>query len=445
MRPIARYGFLGNVRKLLSQAAFFIDAKESGMGQTATNLGTAGSVLDAQYGSTTGADTNDPLLLEHDGTNYVYFPGVVGNTASTPAVAYNLTGDVEIIVQTIGIDWSSSARGTIVSSWPTGFLFDRFNATSLLFGTSLGGGNNYVVCNHGLSGVTDQWFRLRYNRTAGTVEIASSVNGSTWATLSGTTITTSPGVDFPNFVNLLKVGGEAAGLMPCRVPFFELRDGYGGTAVVRYRESDITNWANGALTSFVSSTGETWTINRSTSGRKSVAVVRDVWLFGTDDFMEVADNDLLDFGASDSFTVVAVARVWGSNDGALVAKKTSGALGAGWWTRRVSATSYQFLVDDGASQVAGNSPVTNTNGTLTAFASIRTASPKELASIANGVMSSAVSDTTTASLANSLALRVGATTGGSIYQDMELLGVAVFRRALSADEIASIANYYGAS
>jgi hypothetical protein len=41
---------------------------------------------------------------------------------------------------------------------------------------------------------------------------------------------------------------------------------------------------------------------------------------------------------------------------------------------------------------------------------------------------------------------VGASAAGSAkYADMELLGVAVFRRALSADEIASIANYYGAS
>ena len=87
----------------------------------------------------------------------------------------------------------------------------------------------------------------------------------------------------------------------------QVLDGIDGTTVLDVDTSVVTS---GSDTSFPALTGQTVTINRSTSGRKAVAVTHPLWLFGTDDYMEVADNDLIDFGASDSFTVLAVVRQW---------------------------------------------------------------------------------------------------------------------------------------
>jgi hypothetical protein len=51
------------------------------------------------------------------------------------------------------------------------------------------------------------------------------------------------------------------------------------------------------------------TVNRATTGYKTALVTRPIWLFGTDDYLEVADNALLKFGTGD-FTMMVVARQW---------------------------------------------------------------------------------------------------------------------------------------
>jgi hypothetical protein len=68
-----------------------------------------------------------------------------------------------------------------------------------------------------------------------------------------------------------------------------------------------------------------------------------------------------------------------------------------------------------------------------------------MVSYVNGTAGGSTSISTVTSLANAQPLRIGQESDGGSTQDFELLGVAVFRRALSADELTSIANYYGAS
>jgi len=66
---------------LTGVASYYIDATDaSASGQTITNLGAAGSLLPTTLGSTTSADSNDPIFLAHTGTNYVYLPGVASNS-----------------------------------------------------------------------------------------------------------------------------------------------------------------------------------------------------------------------------------------------------------------------------------------------------------------------------------------------------------------------------
>lgn len=463
MRPIARYGFLGNVRKLLSQAAFFIDAKESGMGQTATNLGTAGSVLDAQYGSTTGADTNDPLLLEHDGTNYLYLPGVAGNYASTPdAAALDITGDIDIRVRVALDDWTPSGPNTLLAKYggsaaSRSYLLDvRTNGFLRLDwndAASVARAEESTVAVGATDGATT-WVRatLDVDNGGGQYEVRfyTSADGSTWAQL-GTTKTGSVGVtSVQATTNALEVGsysGGASGVATGKFYRAQVLNGIGGTVVF---DADFTTGiTSGGQTTFTesSSNAATVTINRSTSGRKSVAVVRDVWLFGTDDYLEVADNDLLDFGASDDFTIVAVARYWQTIANNSIVGKGTGNIGATMQGYQMffSGGAPSFRLGDGTTRVGGVSVTTATSGNIAAYSFHRDVASDRVWAERNGTESTGrTTDTTTGTLATSEKLYIGGQVATG-FADCELLAVAIFRRTLSDSELVAIANYYGAS
>jgi len=458
MRPIARYGFLGNVRKLLSQATFFIDAKEATVGQTVTNLGTAGSVLDARYGSTTGADTNDPLLLEHTGTNYLYLPGASGSTVSTPdSAALDITGDIEVVLRVSPDSWTGTDTRAFIGksgasdvSWYLNLLGDKrvrfYNSPD---GTTL---KTHLTSNVlPFSGSDAGWLKV-------TLDVDNGASGSTmtvfyaddsvaeptsWTTLQA--ITGAGTTSIFAGVSALQIGERGDGFWFVPGKFYRaiIRNGIGGTVV--FDANFTTGITSGAQTTFTesSSNAATVTINRSTSGRKSVAVTRPVWLFGTDDYLEVADNALLDFGASDSFTVVAVARQWGT--WTVVPLATKSVLGSTASTMTgyslMFSTTGSARIGDGTRLVA--TVAAKSSGQLFAASMVRNKSSNGLQMFMDNTAGTAVADTTSGSLASSDALWIGQGSGG--FADMELLAVAVFRRALSAEEITGIANYYGAS
>jgi hypothetical protein len=316
----------------------------------ATNLGTGGAVLDAQFGSAPTPNTNEPLLLPHTGENYLYLSGVAGNslTCTAPATATNFV------------------------AYPLGGGTTTTGAAS--------GGATFTFSTVG------SWVRVDL-LTAGAVVVASFL---------GSAITT------------------------------------------------------GAATSQTDAYSVAWTINRSAAGRKSVAVVRPVWLLGTDDYFEVADNALLDFGAADSFTVVVVGRKWGSTLSMVLLAKSAAQTSTmtGWAVAVESVAASTFrapLIGDGTTRRIA--AVTGyTEGSLFAVAGVRDITADNLTAYRNGTAGTPVTDTTTGSLANNEVMRIGRLSGGGTdYADMELLAVAVFRRALTAAEIATIATYYGAS
>ena len=70
---------------------------------------------------------------------------------------------------------------------------------------------------------------------------------------------------------------------------------------------------------------------------------------------------------------------------------------------------------------------------------------RRVTTYAHTVAGTAGVDATVEQFTNTFPMRIGADGGASAasFQDFELLAVAVFRRALSATEIASINTYYG--
>ena len=222
-----------------------------------------------------------------------------------------------------------------------------------------------------------------------------------------------------------------------------VRNGIGGTTVLDVNAAtDITS---GAATTFTATSGQTVTVNRATSGRKTVLVTRPVVLFGTDDYCEVADSPLLDPAAGDPFTVSVVARKWGTTaNQTLVAHKADTTTGAGFvLDTGTGGTAPRLIVADGTNSTTATG--TLSAGTLSMITGVRDVGADQIAVSVSGTSGTPQTDTTTGSLASADTLRIGRLSGaGTAYADMELFAVMVWRRPLTLGERYDVARYYGA-
>jgi hypothetical protein len=264
---------------------------------TIANLGNAGSLLPTTLGSSTAADSNDPKFLDHTGTNYVYLPGVAGNYLSLArATATDITGDLDLRVQLAFDDWTPSAvqyaLGKTDSGTARAYILGINTDGTLRFGYSTDGSAVTVVSSTVATGISDgatKWIRATFdvNNGAGgnSVSFYLSDDGTTWTQL-GTTVTNAGTVTMFNG-NAPTLIGSLSGtttMVAGKIFRAQILNGIDGTKVLDVDTSLVTS---GAATSFFALSGQTVTINRSTSGRKTVAVTQPTWLFGTDDYMEV--------------------------------------------------------------------------------------------------------------------------------------------------------------
>jgi hypothetical protein len=441
------------VRDILAGATFWIDAQFADASQTVPNLGTGGTALDARLGSTVASDSNDPTFLAYDGTPYLYLPGVASNYASVPdEAALDITGDIDIRVRVALDDWTPAAVQTLLAKYRSvagghSYLLDVTTGGNLrLLASSSGAAATLNVSSTVATGLTDgsvKWCRVTLdadNGAAGNdVKFWLSDDGATWTQL-GTTVTTAGTIAMFNSDSVASVGMRSDGISnPAAGKFYRaiVKDGIDGTTVLDIDTSVLTT---GAATSFTATTGQTVTINRSTSGRKAVAVVAPCWLLGTDDYMEAADNDLLDFDADDSFTVLAVVRQWGTvvGGGRYVNKGTTS--GARWGVFSNTGPVASGLLNDGSNSGNATGPSVTTGATTAAALRVDRTAQTSTAYV-NGTAGSSTSITSVGSVASSEPMRVGSA-NGSAYQDFELVAVAVFRRALTVAEISAISTYY---
>jgi hypothetical protein len=447
-------------------AVFAIDASRAVVGETVVvNAGTGGTALNATLGSTGGVDSNDPLLLPWTGEDYLYLPGVAGNYASAPdSAALDITGDIEIVVRVALDDWSPAATQSFVGKWTTGTnqrSYDlQINGTSLTLLAASDGLNNgaseqcAVTFNTAVDGQT---YWIKGTRVAGTglcsffYAADRGIEPTSWTSIGTNTMTYTGSIfSGSGIIEVGAVGQGASFPLAGRIYRGIVRNGIGGTTV--FDADFATGITSGAQTTFteLSSNAATVTINRSTAGRKSVAVTRPVWLFGTDDYMEVADNALLNMDASQSFTVLAVVRQWDTIqiNGQIVTKGAYTTLTntPGWLLyNNGTTTSTKFLVSDTLTFPNASSSVTPTVGTVNVMTGVRDRANLLLRTYNNGTASTTVADTTTITLTNTSPLRIGSQLGTffATTTDFELLAVAIFRRALSGTEIASINTYFG--
>jgi hypothetical protein len=166
-------------------------------------------------------------------------------------------------------------------------------------------------------------------------------------------------------------------------------------------------------------------------------VTRPTWLLGTNAYLEVADNDLLDFGASDSFTVLAAVRQWATpaSSGRIVAK---GATSYFRLNNTSATTTPDVAVSDGTNVAITSTPTGPLIGGLGVYSFVIDRSAQRLTTYVNGAAGTHAGISTLGAVSNTSVMRIGSTPGGSALLDAEVYAVAIWRRALSAAEIAAL-------
>jgi len=163
---------------------------------------------------------------------------------------------------------------------------------------------------------------------------------------------------------------------------------------------------------------------------------RVILLFGTDDYLEVADNALLNIGEGVSLTAIIVLKRFGNASAQqyVVSKQfdTSGT-SPGYQIRISSGGKTPLIVVGDNLSIRSTSPSAVNDGQLSLISLIR--ETPNLKSSLNTTISTPISDGTK-SLKNSLSFFLGRRAGAATeFAEMEFVCAAVFRRALIQDEI----------
>lgn len=401
----------------------------------------------AQFGSTSGADSNDPLqLLPENGKPYLYLPGIAANYASAPdEAALDITDDIDIRAEIAPTDWTPGAISVIAAKW------ESSGQGSWIFRLTTGGLLNVVLSSDGSSftvnasstaavGVADgvvKHVRITAEIAAGAVTVTfyTSDDGSSWSQLGDTVA----GIITAIFVSTasVEIGTQQAGTvspLASRVYSAQVYDGIDGTKVLDIDFTDVAAY-NATRTSLTAVTGQTVTINRSTSGRKSSVVDRPLILFGTDDLLEIANHADLNFTLGQGMTIVAAFRKYADFGAAetLVAKKTDLVNTAGY-ALYMTATVGAFRTGNGSASNTGTGTLPTAGEPSVLVGRISVAKATEY--FLNGSIAANPGVNTNGPAVNSAVLRIGRLSGaGTSYFEGELFAAAIFRRTLSVSEV----------
>jgi hypothetical protein len=271
----------------------------------------------------------------------------------------------------------------------------------------------------------------------------TSDDGTTWTQL-GTTQTAAGITSIYSGTAPLEIGSIAVGTSGnARGKFFraQVLNGIGGTVAfdANFESSIVGNLP----TTFTegSTNAATVTVNYSGTAYRSCGVIASTYVYpGATNTFSNSTIDYLNFGASDSFTLVAVVRQWatpGSFAGILTKESTS--VYQGYRVANYGAALRHFVAI-GLPEVSGVA-TTFTGGSLQTISGIINRTAQTITANQNGTSTTPVSITTVGTSASIETLKIGAYSGGG-NNDMEFLGAAVFRNMLTLKNLADIYNYF---
>lgn len=212
----------------------------------------------------------------------------------------------------------------------------------------------------------------------------------------------------------------------------EVRDGINGPVVARFDASNCD--PAGLLCS--GGNGESWAIERASTGSQAAIVTRSVLIFGQS-VLSVPYAPQLEVSQAQSITVVAVYRSFATTPlSALVAKESS----TGWaLTFGSSSSSVQASLTDGTLFVTPAASVAN-SGLISAAARFDAGTSKVKVFGSQSAVEALWPSPPWPGFGGGEPLLVGALGQNAVtasrFSQFEMVGVAVFNRALSDTEVA---------
>ena len=443
---------------ILDSAELLLQAKNySGSGEW---LDESGNGHNAQLGSTSGADTNDPLFKALPGDQYMWLPGIAGNYLSVPNAANNahdnLT-DIWIGGRFALTDWTPASDQTLIAKWEDTsdqrsyrLMIDTTGVLRLGWSTD-GTAANVVeedstvaptVSNGGLL-----WVVGTVDISVGTVKFYTGGTDTipVWTQL-GTTVTGSGASSIHDGTAVLEVGSDNTGtaqLLIGDIYNAHVEDGYDeGVGTLQF-DCDLTIAAEPYATfAEQSANGATVTVNRSGTSFVSTPIDRDLFILADDDMFSIANDAGLEFGATDPFTVVVVARANSFASGMTLMSNRDG-VGATNVGYRLSETGSggtgTVEIADGTTEASATSAASIfAVQTLFGMCAVRNIVDDDLQMYADGVASgSSGSDGTSDTLTSGDNTTIGNLNAGSNFWEGVIVASALWQGALTDEQIAT--------
>lgn len=444
-----RHGLQGSAASILSSAVFWTKAK----GSNGTPTDGSGNGHAIALGN--GAGSNVPTWLPYSNLQYLWQPGVSGAYVSAPdSAALSIAGAIDLQFYGQLPDWTPATTMDLVTKSNVGgnnrsyALYvstdGKLNLDISVAGVAFVTATSSVAT--GIADGTDKWVRATWDGST-TATFYTSTNGSSWSQLGTTVSLVAASIgDSGATLNIGARDGGTANLLIGKVYRVRVYNGISGSGGTKVFDADLTDdiLVSPTSTTFTETgSSATCTINFPSSGSKPVLVNRDCFLFSTTltSYLQVADTADLDFGTTDSMTVVILCRVYGTTASqCLFAKRTDpGTADAqGWELNRGTANAGVYAIGSGldSSSCTASAPTAGANAM---YSGVRKVASDNITLFVDSTGGTPVTDLTTATLANALAMRIGAyPTGTATYGDFVFLAAAVFRSALTSAQLTQL-------
>lgn len=440
---------------------FFTPKFMDSTGQYLLNQATNKAIGDLQMGTSSGVDTSDPTLLTYEGEKYIYVPGALNNDLKATSLDANLSGAIRIISRMNLTDWSpASSNNTICSKWQNSpnrsYQFFVQPSGNLQFQASATGDTATSLLSIASSSpipATDgtfAWVRVDYfPDISGNYEMIfyysfdGNVNENSvqWTQLGVTRTGVSIGNTALTSARFVLGANDAGGnLTTGKISKVFVYDLTNNTLNARF---DASLCGQTGYTDPITNT--VWTVGRSLNGKKTTLVTRHTLLFGTNSSLQMPNNALMDIPQGQGYTAVILTRAYNnvatSGQGKFIEKfVTSYVTAPGWslYTGGNTLSTGKTYVSDGTiATETPNNP--QTEGSLSLVSFVRNEKQDRIERNVNSVVVS-TNDVTTGQLNNSSSLLYVGRAGLSAiqYLDMEMYGMALFRRSLTSSELLKI-------
>ena len=412
-----------------------------------------GNHNDLERGSTTSTDSNDPRHLK-ESEAFIFSPGTTDNDFSVPdEAALDITGDIDVRIKVALPDYTNRNED-LVGKWGVAlnnsWVFRITSSGTLTFVWSINGSSTTWHTSTAAVPTTDGdtvWLRATLDVDTGAstneAKFYTSTDGSSWNQLgatvtgSGTTSIFSGTADVL-FCDALTSYNPLTG----NVFAAQVYDGIDGTKVL---DIDVgTDNSAGSQTSFTATTGQTVTLNRSSTGNKLIYVPADVGVWqgdGTDDYLVFPSTAAPPAG---SHTIVMAYRRFGTsananarpyssesaaNDGTMLTPQSNNILRARFGGATTSVTSTASSAFSEGEVVTIAAIYDSGADTIEAWDST------------NGRAASA-STTGVGTVTHSTAPKIGVRAyNTSVPDTADVFSVVIFESALSDEDLTTVSNY----